>query len=115
VGHFGVGFAAFWSDRDKEPIGIVRKLRYKTSFLLGKLRAGRTPPRRFTVLAHRRAAQRQHTSQRRLGGRMSCKKSVGTVDQHTAKLEGLRRQAQRAISLTDHMPPHIIKRVGQQR
>ena len=46
---------------------------------------------------------------------MRRKKLVGAVDEHAAKLEGLRGKAQCAIAVAHHLRPHVVERVGQKR
>ena len=46
---------------------------------------------------------------------MARQERVGALDQHAAKLHGLRRQAQHAVAALDHLRPHVVEQIGEQR
>ena len=75
----------------------------------------RAPPRRLAVLAHGGKPQREHAPQRVLGLGMRRKEGIGALDQHAAELDRGRRQAQHAVAALDHLRPHVVEQVGQER
>ena len=40
---------------------------------------------------------------------------VCPLDEHAAELHGCRRQAQHAVAAADHLGPHVVEQVGEQR
>ena len=46
---------------------------------------------------------------------MLGEKPVGALDQHAAELEGLRRKPQHAVPGLQHLSPHVVERVGEER
>ena len=46
---------------------------------------------------------------------MGRQKLVGTIHQHAAKLEGLQMKPKHPVTPANHLRPHVVKRVGEQR
>ena len=46
---------------------------------------------------------------------MAGEEGVGALGQHAAELHGLGRQAQDAVAAADHVGPHVVEEIGEQR
>src|SRR5262249_58045679 len=50
-----------------------------------------------------------------LGFRVVGEKGIGAIDQDASKLEGLSGKAEHPVTALQHLRPHIVERIRQQR
>ena len=110
VCHLGIS-AGLGGHGDEKPVGMVGQLTDQPPLLVRELLAEGAATRRLAVLAHGRAAQRENAPERSFGARMRRQKPVDAIDEHAAKLEGLRGMPQRPVAPAHHLRPHVVERV----
>ena len=115
VGDLGIGLAAFRRGGDEQAMGMVGKLRDHAPFGLAELGAQRPAAGRLAILAHGGKLEGEQAAERRLGFRMAGEEGIGAFGEHTAEFHGLGRQAQYAVAAADHVGPHVVEEIGEQR
>jgi hypothetical protein len=94
---------------------MIGEIADEPPFSVGELGTLRAPSCRFLALAHGGQLQSKDAAKLGLVIRMGGEKGVGTIDQHAAKLERLRGETQHPVAPPQHLRPHVVQRVGQQR
>ena len=46
---------------------------------------------------------------------MAGKERIGARNQYAAKLEGLCGKTELAVTALNHLPPHVVERIGEER
>jgi hypothetical protein len=93
---------------------MVGKLRDQPPLLLRELRSQGPPPRRLAILSHRGKLERKDPSKLVLGLGVAREESIGALNQHTAGLYRLHRQAKYPVASMDHLRPHVVEEIGKE-
>ena len=115
MGDLGIGLAAFRRGGDEQPMGMVGELGDHAPLVLAELGAQRPAAGGLAVLAHGGELEGEQAAQRRLGLGMAGEEGIGALGEDAAELHGLGRQAHDAIAAADHVGPHVVEQIGEQR
>ena len=94
---------------------MIGKLGHQPPFLVCELRAEGAPARRLLALAHGGKLQGENAAELIFRVRMGGSECVGAIDQHVPKLEGLSGKTQNSVAPLNHVLPHVVECVRQQR
>ena len=115
VGDLRIGLALFGRGGDEQAMRMVGELGHLAPFFLGNSERGAR--RRVGSPSSRTVASLSVNSRRSFSSALGLagEECVRTLGQDAAELHRLRRQAQYAVATTDHVGPHVVEEIGQQR
>ncbi len=111
-----IGLATFdRTCRNQQSVRMIGQFRNQLPLVFRKFGTQRPPTRWLTIRAHRRQLECEKPLQSLLCARPVVDERVSALSQDPAEFDCCCRQPQLAIAAIDHLGPHVVQQIRQER